>query len=78
MSGVLAIAGMLPSCNALIKFTFGGSKKKSQPVTMDTSMRELGFAGKALGPDAAVLSSGFLLRCKALTSLDLSGNATCL
>jgi hypothetical protein len=63
MSGVIALAHVIPNMGAIVQFTFSGDSDDSKPVTMETSMTEADFSGKGLGPSGAIMLSAFLPKC---------------
>jgi hypothetical protein len=63
LSGVAALADVVPGMGALSKFTFSGDDKDGKPVTMETSMVEADFGAKGLGASAAIMVAAFLPKC---------------
>ena len=56
MSGVIALANVIPGMGALSQFIFSG-------VTMETSMSVVDFSRKRLGISGAIILSAFLPKC---------------
>jgi hypothetical protein len=56
MSGVIALADVIPGMGALSQFIFSG-------VTMETSMSVVDFSRKGLGISGAIILSAFLPKC---------------
>jgi hypothetical protein len=48
---------------AISQFTFSGDNAGTKPVTMETSMVEADFNGKALGVSGAIMVGAFLPKC---------------
>jgi hypothetical protein len=63
MSGVVALADVIPGMGALSKFTFSGDDSDSRPVTMETSMTTADFSRKGLYASGAIMLSAFLPKC---------------
>jgi hypothetical protein len=49
---------------ALSTFTFSGDDRRSQPVTMETTMTEADFSGKGLGVSGGMMVAAFLPKCQ--------------
>jgi hypothetical protein len=64
MSGVAALANVIPGMEALSTFTFSGDYSSSQPVTMETTMTEAEFSGKELGVSGGMMVAAFLPKCQ--------------
>jgi hypothetical protein len=63
MSGVMALADVIPDIGALSKFTFSGDFSFSTLVTMETTMTVSNFGGKLLGASGAIMLSAFFPKC---------------
>jgi hypothetical protein len=63
MTGIVALANVIPNMRALSKFTFSGDQEDSKPVTMETCMVEADFGGKSLGESGAIMAAAFLPKC---------------
>jgi hypothetical protein len=61
--GIDAVISMLDK-RALSTFTFSGDYSSSQPVTMETTMTEADFSGKALGASGGMMVAAFLPKCQ--------------
>jgi hypothetical protein len=61
MSGVIALADVIPDMGAILKFTFSGDDD-SRSVTMETSMVEADFSKKGLGVSGALMLSAFIFK----------------
>jgi Ran GTPase-activating protein (RanGAP) involved in mRNA processing and transport len=72
--GVIAVANAIKDMGALSTFTFSGDYSSSKPVTMETTMTEADFSGKALGVSGGMMVAAFLPKCQALIKLDISSN----
>jgi hypothetical protein len=62
VSGVIALADVIPDMGALSTFTFSGDCNR--PVTMETTMTEADFSGKALGASGGMMVAAFLPKCQ--------------
>ncbi len=49
---------------ALNKLTISGDSRGSEAVTIETSMTEADFSGKALGASGAIMLAAFLPKCQ--------------
>jgi hypothetical protein len=49
---------------ALSTFTFSGDYHYSKPFTMETTMTEADFSGKALGASGCMMVAAFLPKCQ--------------
>jgi hypothetical protein len=63
MSGVAALADVIPGMGAISQFTFSGDDYNSKPVTMEISMTEADFSAKGLGLSGAIMVAAFLPKC---------------
>jgi hypothetical protein len=64
MSGIIALADVIPDMGALSTFTFSGDYSSSQPITMETTMTEADFSGKELGVSGGMMVAAFLPKCQ--------------
>jgi hypothetical protein len=64
MSGIIALADVIPDMRAMSKFTFSGDESWSKPVTMETTMTEADFSSKDLGISGGMLVAAFLPKCQ--------------
>jgi hypothetical protein len=63
MSGVAALADVLPGMGAMSQFTFDGDRSL-KPITMEISMTKAYFSAKGLGKSGAILVvAAFLPKC---------------
>jgi hypothetical protein len=62
--GAIAIANAIKDMRALSTFTFSGDFSNSEPVTMETTMTEAVFSGKALGVSGGMMVAAFLPKCQ--------------
>jgi hypothetical protein len=60
MSGVAALADVIPGMRAISTFTFSGDLSYSEPITMETSMVEADFGGKYLCASGAKIGGKYL------------------
>ena len=60
LTGIIAIAGAIPTMGALETITFGDK----QAATMKTDMTEADLSGKELGASGAIIVAAFLLKCQ--------------
>jgi hypothetical protein len=63
-TGVIALADAISDMGAMTKFTFSGDKSWSQCATMETTMAEADFSGKALGVSGGMMVAAFLPKCQ--------------
>jgi hypothetical protein len=62
MSGIIALAGVIPGMGAISKFTFRGDDD-NKSVTMQNTMTVADLSGKGLGISGAIMLSAFLPKC---------------
>jgi len=54
----------IKNSGALVKFTISGDDFDSKPVTLETTMTEANFSGKALQASGAIMLAAFLPKCQ--------------
>jgi hypothetical protein len=63
VSGAAALADVIPGMGTLSMLTFSGDDSSSEPVTMETTMTEVDFSGKALVVSGGMMVAAFLPKC---------------
>ena len=64
MHGIVALAKAIPTMGAMNKLTISGDASWSEAATIETSMTEADFIGKALGASGAIMLATFLPKCQ--------------